>query len=389
MEITAPSHGAFVSQLADPVTLREAWHRVQRGGRTPGVDAVTVQRFAVRADQQLQELRRSLLAGTYVCSPLRRIEIPKASGGLRLLGVPTVTDRIGQTAAAMVLHDRVAGMFSGRSYAYRPFLGPRRAALTVRTLAPRAAYVVTADIAQFFDNVEHRILAAQLQAANVDPQGVSLIQRWLLAPVRDGARQVQPIKGLPQGSPLSPVLANLYLNGFDTSLEAAGFGTRPLRRRLHRLCRRRAHGAKCTGSRPRLPGLPAQAPPQTRQDPVRTGRRRLPLRRVPLHGLRMARSQGITGSLPVLPLRAAGHRGFANQRRGPAAQRSGSRVAQLLRPEQCRDGRAAGATRRLAHGRLSSIPRGSKPGSRYRADLVRASRRRSGGNRRRRLFPGE
>lgn len=142
---------------------------------------------------------------------------------MRALGLPTITDRVAQTAAALVLQDRVAALFSDRSFAYRPFLGPRRAAVFLRTCLAGAAYVVTADIEKFFDNVEHRILADQLRNIGVDDAGVQLIVKWLLAPVDDRGRWYQPVKGLPQGSPIAPVLANLYLTGYDSALEAEGF----------------------------------------------------------------------------------------------------------------------------------------------------------------------
>ena len=213
----------FIEQMADEAVLREAWYRVQRGGRAGGVDGVTVDAFRPRADQRLGQLRDGLLAGDYEPSPVRRVQIPKPSGGVRILGLPTIADRIAQTAAALVLHDRVASLFSDRSFAYRPFLGPRRAALFLRASLASAAWVVTADIEKFFDNVEHRVLADQLRNVGVDEGGVRLIARWLLAPADDRGRWYQPVKGLPQGSPVAPVLANLYLTGFDTALEAEGF----------------------------------------------------------------------------------------------------------------------------------------------------------------------
>lgn len=218
-----PRRSQFVEQFAETATLREAWWRVQRGGRTAGIDHMTIDAFKVGADARLHQLSQSILDGTYRPSPVRRFLIPKHSGGVRVIAVPTVSDRITQTAAALVLHDRVVGLFSGRSFAYRPFLGPRRAAVFLRSALSTASWVVTADISRFFDNVEHRILADQLRNAGVDEEGIRLITRWLLSPVQDGGRRFQPVKGLPQGSPISPVLANLYLTGFDLMLESEGF----------------------------------------------------------------------------------------------------------------------------------------------------------------------
>jgi group II intron reverse transcriptase/maturase/CRISPR-associated endonuclease Cas1 len=213
----------FVEHMADDAVLREAWYRVQRGGRAAGVDGMTVDAFRPRADHRLRQLRDGLLGNTYEPSPVRRVQIPKPSGGVRVLGLPTIADRIAQTAAALVLHDRVTSLFSDRSFAYRPFLGPRRAAAFLRSNLPLAAWVVTADIEKFFDNVEHRILAQQLRNVGIDEVGVGLILKWLLVPVDDRGRWYQPVKGLPQGSPVAPVLANLYLTGFDIALEAEGF----------------------------------------------------------------------------------------------------------------------------------------------------------------------
>ena len=213
----------FIDQMADEHMLREAWYRVQRGGKTGGVDGMTIGAFRPHADQRLVQLGQALRTGTYVPSPVKRVQIPKPSGGCRTLGLPTIADRIAQTAAALVLHERIGALFSDRSFAYRPFLGPRRAALYLRSRLAASAWVVTADIEKFFDNVEHRIMADQLRTVGVDDAGVGLILKWLTAPAHDGRQRYQAVKGLPQGSPVSPILANLYLTGFDTTLEAEGF----------------------------------------------------------------------------------------------------------------------------------------------------------------------
>lgn len=213
----------FIEQVADRALLREAWYRVQRGGRAGGVDGVTVSAFRPHAERRLDELRESLGAGTYRPSPIKRVQIPKPSGGFRVLGLPTIIDRIAQSAAALVLHDRISALFSDRSFAYRPFLGPRRAAVSLRAAIASDSWVVTADIEKFFDNVEHRILADQVRNSGVDEGGVALLLKWLLAPALDRGRLYQTVKGLPQGAPVAPTLANLYLTGFDTALEAEGF----------------------------------------------------------------------------------------------------------------------------------------------------------------------
>ncbi len=228
MPLTAPlarraTRSWFVEQIADDGALREAWWRVQRGAKTAGVDGMTVDVFRAQLDRRLAQLGRSLAEDQYCPSPVKRVQIPKPGGGWRMLGIPTIVDRIVQTSAALALHLRVAALFSDRSFAYRPFLGPKRAALALRQRLTSGAWVVTADIEKFFDNVDHRILADQLRVVGVDDHGVSLILGWLGAPVQDRGRRLQAIKGLPQGSPVAPILANLYLTGFDTALQAEGF----------------------------------------------------------------------------------------------------------------------------------------------------------------------
>jgi retron-type reverse transcriptase len=128
-----PRTSAFVQRIADAALLREAWYRVQRTNSCGGVDGVSVRRFRASVEQSLARLRAMLTTGTYKPSPLLRVEIPKPSGGVRALGIPTVADRAVQTAAAMALHERVADLFSDRSFAYRPFMGPQRAAQSSST----------------------------------------------------------------------------------------------------------------------------------------------------------------------------------------------------------------------------------------------------------------
>ena len=107
----------FIEQIADEHMLREAWYRVQRGGKTGGVDGMTVAVFRPPADRRLADLSQALRTGSYVPSPVKRVQIPKPAGGWRTLGLPTIGDRIAQTAAALTLHERIGALFSDRSFA--------------------------------------------------------------------------------------------------------------------------------------------------------------------------------------------------------------------------------------------------------------------------------
>lgn len=207
------ARSAFIDEVADANTLREAWYKVQRAGRAPGIDGMTVDAFRAHAERRLTELGQSLRSGRYRPGALLRVNIPKASGGWRALGIPTITDRVAQSAGSMIVHERIASLYSHRSFAYRPFLGPRRAALFLKNAVNTAGWAVTADIEKFFDNVDHQVLSDQLRGAGFDPQGIRLILSWLLSPVHEKGQRYQPVKGLPQGSPIAPVLANLYLSG--------------------------------------------------------------------------------------------------------------------------------------------------------------------------------
>lgn len=209
--------------MAEPVRLREAWHRVRTAAGAPGPDGVSVRGFGTQLETRLRDLAQAIAHGGYNPGPLRRVLLAKTDGGFRTLGIPNVVDRVAQNAAALVLQDHFAGIFSAASYAYRPLLGPRRAALRLMEMLTPASWVVIADIEKFFDNVEHRILFEQLRAYGIDDTGLEIIGRWITAPVQGGATRLQSIKGLPQGTPIAPVLANVYLTGLDLAILKAGF----------------------------------------------------------------------------------------------------------------------------------------------------------------------
>lgn len=196
----------------------EAWKKVQANGGAPGVDAVSITQFRVDEANGLYKLWNRMSSGSYMPAPVRAVEIPKDHGaGVRVLGVPIVADRIAQTAAARLLEERLEPIFHPDSYGYRPGRSAHGALAVARQRCWKQDWVIDLDIRAFFDSVDHDLLLKAV-AHHTDERWVLLyIERWLKAPMQmpDGtlvARQ----KGTPQGSPISPVLANLFMHyAFD------------------------------------------------------------------------------------------------------------------------------------------------------------------------------
>ncbi|MCC6847381.1 MAG: CRISPR-associated endonuclease Cas1 [Deltaproteobacteria bacterium] len=217
-----PFEGDFLAEVADLGRLRVAWSHTRAAHGAPGVDRVSVERFLPRAEEAIVEMQQRVRSGRYRPPPLRRTLTPKGDGSYRVVGIPTVADRIVQGAAALALHDRIAASFSDASFAYRPGLGPKRAAERLAAILRPDSWAVIADIERFFDTVDHGRLLALLREHGMDARGLATIEAWLRAPVRDRGLTLLPVKGLPQGGPLSPGLANFYLTGFDRALEERG-----------------------------------------------------------------------------------------------------------------------------------------------------------------------
>ena len=196
----------------------EAWKKVQANGGAPGVDAASIEQFRADETDGLYTLWNRMPSGSYMPAAVRAVEIPKDHGaGVRVLGVPTVADRIAQTAAARLLEERLEPIFHPDSYGYRPGRSAHDALAVTRQRCWKQDWVIDLDIRAFFDSVDHDLLLKAV-AHHTDERWVQLyIDRWLKAPMQmpDGtlvARQ----KGTPQGSPISPVLANLFMHyAFD------------------------------------------------------------------------------------------------------------------------------------------------------------------------------
>lgn len=198
-------------------TLFAGWRKVLGNGGCAGGDGVTLERYGRDLPANLRLLSGLLKNGGYAPGPLRRLLIPKSDGGRRPLAVPTVADRILQTAMAQILTPRFERGFSESSFGYRPGRSVRMAVSRIEALRGRGfGWVVEADIVRFFETVPHDPLLDLLERSLPDaPRLTGLIALWL---EHGGLELDTPGKGLPQGSPLSPLLSNLYLDDFDDAL---------------------------------------------------------------------------------------------------------------------------------------------------------------------------
>jgi RNA-directed DNA polymerase len=196
-----------------------AWERVRANQGAPGVDTVSITEFAAEERNNLYKLWNRMSAGSYLPGPVRAVEIPKDHGaGVRVLGVPNVADRVAQTAAAMLLEEKLEPTFHPNSYGYRPGCSAHDALAVARKRCWRQDWVVDLDIRAFFDSVPHDLLLKAVAHHTAERWVLLYIERWLTAPMKmpDGT-VVARDKGTPQGSPISPLLANLFMHyAFDT-----------------------------------------------------------------------------------------------------------------------------------------------------------------------------
>lgn len=200
--------------------LTAAWIKTRSKDGGPGGDGETVEAFGRAAEARLARLSQELRAGLYRPGPLRRLAVPKASGGTRQLAIPCVVDRVVQRAAAELLAALLEPQFEADSFAYRPGRSVRQAVDRVAALRRQGfTHVVDGDIRAYFDSVPHGPLLAKLAAHGAESRVVELVALWLDAAFPQG-------RGLAQGSPVSPVLANLYLDALD---EAFGETKSPVR----------------------------------------------------------------------------------------------------------------------------------------------------------------
>lgn len=214
---------SLVDKAIRPATLEAAWRKVKRNKGAAGVDGQGIERFAAGAERYLAELHEDLKNDRYRPSPVKRIEIPKGGGQTRPLGIPTVKDRIVQTALKMAIEPIFEVQFRAGSYGFRPGRSCKDALREVdRLLKEGFTHVVDADLKSYFDTIPHDRLMAQVGERISDGRILTLIDGFLRQEIMTDMACWLPTTGTPQGAVLSPLLANIYLHPLDLLMEQNG-----------------------------------------------------------------------------------------------------------------------------------------------------------------------
>jgi len=201
----------------------EAFKRVRRNKGSPGIDGMTVDQLEPYLREHWPTIREQLLMGSYQPTAVRRHEIPKGDGGMRMLGIPTVLDRFVQQLLLQVLQPMFDPTFSEHSHGFRPGRGAHDAVREAQHyLQEGRHWVVDVDLEKFFDRVNHDVLMGKLQNRIDDPRVLAIIRRYLTAGIMVNGVVIERQEGTPQGGPLSPLLANVLLDDVDKELERRG-----------------------------------------------------------------------------------------------------------------------------------------------------------------------
>lgn len=215
---------SLIDKVYNPRTLKAAWKKVAANRGAAGVDKISIKRFRSNAQFYLEELEKDLRSGVFQPSPVRRVNIPKDGKKTRPLGIPTVKDRIVQTALKMVLEPIFENVFLELSYGFRPGRGCKDALREVdRLLKEGYTWVVDADVKSYFDSIPHDLLMDRLRQKVRDGKILNLIRLFLKQEIMEDMKRWNPISGTPQGAVLSPLLSNVYLHQLDLTLHQNGY----------------------------------------------------------------------------------------------------------------------------------------------------------------------
>jgi group II intron reverse transcriptase/maturase len=213
----------LLEKILDRNNLNRAYKRVKANKGAPGIDGMTVEDAPKWLKEHREELLESIRSGKYKPQPVRRKEIPKPDGGVRKLGIPTVVDRIIQQAIAQQLTPIFEPLFSNNSFGYRPGRSAQMAITRVKEYAEQGyTRAVLIDLSKYFDTLNHELLMNLMRKRVHDKRVTELIKKYLKSGVMENGLVIKTREGSPQGGPLSPLLANIYLNEFDQEMARRG-----------------------------------------------------------------------------------------------------------------------------------------------------------------------
>ena len=213
----------ILGKILDKDNLNRAYKRVKTNKGAPGVDGMTIEAALLWLKENHKELVERIRRGKYTPSPVRRVEIPKPDGGIRKLGIPTVTDRIIQQAMAQQLMPIFEPLFSEDSFGYRPGRSAKDAILRIKEYAEQGyTRAVVLDLSKYFDTLNHTVLLNLLRQQIKDERVIQMVKRYLKSGVMENGVVMETEEGSPQGGNLSPLLANVYLNEFDWEFKRRG-----------------------------------------------------------------------------------------------------------------------------------------------------------------------
>lgn len=215
---------SLIDKVYRPSTLQLAWEQVKANKGAAGIDKQSIEGFAANEQVYLNELAKNLEQGTYRPQAVRRVEIPKAGGKTRPLGIPTVKDRIVQTAVKRVIEPIFEKEFLPMSYGFRPGKGCKDALREVdECLREGYTHVVDADLKGYFDSIPHDLLTKRIEEHISDGHLLQLLASWLRQDIVRDLERWTPAAGTPQGAVISPLLANLYLHPLDETMSRLGY----------------------------------------------------------------------------------------------------------------------------------------------------------------------
>lgn len=213
----------LMEEILERRNMLRAFKQVKRNKGSAGVDGMTINESESFLASNWLSIKAQILSGIYKPSPVRRVEIPKATGGVRKLGIPTVLDRLIQQAIGQVLQALWDPSFSDHSYGFRPKRSAQQAVSKAKSYQEEGCrWVVDIDLEKFFDRVNHDKLMSNLRKKIEDKRVLSLIGKYLKSGVMENGLVSSPTEGTPQGGPLSPLLSNIVLDDLDKELERRG-----------------------------------------------------------------------------------------------------------------------------------------------------------------------